>query len=105
MMEQLKAKRAGLGVRGCDREKACPGLTLFAPQSGGGAVYLIDLEGTVVHKWHMPYPPGYGCLTSRGTLIYNGQAPGTDGRFIDGKPWKCGSLMEVDWQGEVLWEV
>jgi len=48
-IEQLKAKRAGVGLRAWDRDLAFPGFTLFAPQSGGGKVYLIDLEGSVVH--------------------------------------------------------
>ena len=62
-VEQIKAKRAGIGLRALDRERAWPGFTLFAPQSGGGIVYLIDLEGNVVHTWRMPYAPGnYGYL-------------------------------------------
>lgn len=105
-MEQVKLKRGGLGVRGCDKDKAFPGLTLFAPQTGGGAVYLIDLDGEVVHQWQMPYPPGmYGYLTEHRTLIYNGRTPGLNGRFIDSGPWKGGALLEADWNGEVLWEV
>ena len=35
-LEQVNAKRAGLGLRGCDHVRAFPGFTLFAPQSGGG---------------------------------------------------------------------
>ena len=44
-VEQVKAKRSGVGLRACDSDRAFPGFTLFAPQSGGGKVYLIDLEG------------------------------------------------------------
>ena len=73
-VEQNKLKRSGIGLRACDHERAFPGFTLFAPQSGGGKVYLIDLDGNVVHTWQMPYPPGnYGYLTERGTYFYNGQ--------------------------------
>jgi len=105
-VEQVKLKRGGLGVRGCDRAKAFPGLTLFAPRHTGGMVYLIDLDGQVVHEWQMPYPPGmYGYLTERGTLVYNGKTPELNGRFIDAGPWKGGALLEADWAGEVLWEV
>jgi len=46
--EQIKAKRAGVGLRACDHDRAFPGFTLFAPQSGGGKVYLIDIDGNVV---------------------------------------------------------
>jgi hypothetical protein len=41
-VEQIKVKRAGTGLRAYDRNRAFPGLTLFAPQSGGGKVFLID---------------------------------------------------------------
>ncbi len=57
-VEQIKAKRAGLGLRAWDRDRAFPGFTLFAPQTGEGKVYLIDLDGEIVHTWQMPYPPG-----------------------------------------------
>ena len=105
-VEQLKAKRAGIGLRGCDRDRASAGFTLFAPQSGGGKVYLVDLEGSVVHTWQMPYPPGNsGYLTERGTYFYNGKTVEDSKRFISGRPWKGGAALEVDWTGRVLWEV
>jgi hypothetical protein len=69
-------------------------------------VFLIDLEGKVVHNWQMPYPPGnYGYLTERGTLFYNGKTPEDSARFISGKPWKGGAVLETDWSGRILWEV
>ena len=105
-VEQIKAKRSGIGLRACDSDRAFPGFTLFAPQSGGGKVYLIDLKGNVVHTWQMSYPPGNsGYLTERGTFFYNGKTNEDSKRFISGKPWKGGAALEVDWNGRVLWEV
>ncbi len=105
-VEQVKLKRAGIGLRALDRERACPGFTLFAPQSGDGKVYLIDLDGDVVHTWQMPYAPGnYGYLTDRGTLFYNGKTVEDSARFISKQPWKGGAALEADWNGSVLWEV
>jgi hypothetical protein len=105
-VEQIKLKRAGIGLRALDRDRAWPGFTLFAPQTGGGNVYLIDLEGNVVHTWRMPYPPGlYGYLTERGTLFYNGKIIGDSTRLISQRPWQGGAALEVDWHGCVLWEV
>jgi arylsulfotransferase ASST len=105
-VEQIKAKRSGIGLRAVDQERACPGLTLFAPQSGGGKIYLIDIDGKIVHTWQMPYPPGnYGCLTERGTLFYNGKVIEDPNRFISRQPWKGGAALEADWNGRVLWEV
>ncbi|HUK40736.1 MAG TPA: aryl-sulfate sulfotransferase [Candidatus Acidoferrales bacterium] len=105
-VEQVKAKRAGIGLRACDVDRAFPGFTLFAPQSGGGIVYLIDLNGNVVHSWRMPYAPGnYGYLTERGTLFYNAKIVEEAKRFISHQPWKGGAVLESDWSGRVLWEV
>jgi hypothetical protein len=106
IVEQIRLKRAGTGLRALDPDRAWPGLTLFAPQTGGGTVYLIDLEGKVVHSWEMPYPPGnYGYLTERGTLFYNGKSGGDSERYIGGQPWKGGVALECDWNGRILWEV
>ena len=105
-VEQIKLKRSPTGLRALDSERACPGFTLFAPQTGEGKVYLIDLEGRPVHTWEMPYPPGnYGYLTERATLFYNGRVTEDSGRFISRQPWKGGVALEADWNGRVLWEV
>jgi outer membrane protein assembly factor BamB len=105
-VEQIKGKRTGVGLRAYDPELACPGYTLFAPLTGGGAVYLIDLQGAIVHQWRLPYAPGlYGRLTERGTLVYNGKVPEESDRFIAEKGWKGGAILEVDWDGTVLWEL
>ncbi|HEY7555521.1 MAG TPA: aryl-sulfate sulfotransferase [Candidatus Binatia bacterium] len=104
-VEQNKLKRSGIGLRACDHERAFPGFTLFAPQSGGGKVYLIDLDGDLAHTWQMPYPPGnYGYLTDRGNYFYNGKITEESKRFISKKPWKGGVALEADWNGRVLWE-
>ena len=61
-VEQIKLKRAGIGLRACDPARACPGHTLFTPMCSDGTVYLIDLQGEVVHTWsryvnpHFPVP-------------------------------------------------
>ena len=105
-VEQIKAKRSGVGLRVIDHERVCPGFTLYAPQAGGGKVYLIGNQGNVVHTWQMPYAPGnYGYLTDRGTLFYNGKVFEHSERFISRQPWKGGAVLEADWQGSILWEV
>ena len=105
-VEQIKLKRSGIGLRALDRDRVFPGFTLFAPQSGGGHVYLIDLAGKVVHSWRMPYSPGnYGYLTERGTLFFNAKIVEDSARFISRQPWKGGAALEADWSGRILWEV
>jgi len=97
-------RRRGVGFRGYDPRRAFPGFTLFAPATGGGIVYLIDMQGNVVHTWKMPYPPGlYGYLTEKGTLFYNGQI--RNDTWIGKQPYMGGAAMEADWNGKVLWEI
>lgn len=102
-VDQNPIRRRGVGLRGIDPARACPGMTLFAPM-GGKQVHLVDLHGAVVHTWDLPYQPGlYGYLTDRGTLFYNGQIPNET--HLGKTPFMGGSAMEVDWDGKVRWEV
>jgi uncharacterized protein (UPF0248 family) len=104
-VEQNTLKRRGVGLLASDPERASPEFTLFAPlfvQSRN--VYLIDLQGNVVHTWNMPYSPGLsGYLTERGTLFYAGRTP--ESSFLSRFPFKGGVVLEADWDGKVLWEV
>jgi uncharacterized protein (UPF0248 family) len=104
-IEQNTLKRRGIGLRACEPERAFPGFTLFAPHFVQNSnVYLIDLQGEVVHTWNMPYPPGLsGYLTERGTLFYNGRT--SEESFLSRFPFKGGVVLEADWNGKVLWEV
>jgi len=102
-VDQNPIRRRGVGLRALDATRAWSGLTLFAPM-GRKAVHLIDLHGSEVHTWNLPYPPGlYGYLTDRGTLFYNGQIP--NDTFLGKTPFMGGAAMEVDWNGRILWEV
>lgn len=103
-IDQNPIRRRGVGLRGLNAARASAGLTLFAPMMGDGTIYLIDLHGTVIHNWRMPYPPGlYGYLTERGTLFYNGKIP--NDTFLGRTPFKGGVALEADWNGRILWEV
>ena len=104
-IEPNTIKRRGVGLRGYDPARAFPGFTLFAPDSKPDkkTVYLIDMQGDVVHTWEMPYPVGLtACLTDRGTLFYNGFIPNPKRA---GTTFVGGVAMEVDWKGRALWEV
>ena len=104
-IEPVTIRRRGVGFRGYDPARAFPGFTLFAPSGNTNkTVYLIDIQGNVVHTWEMPYPPGlYGYLTERGTMFYNGKIPNAS--LIGRADYKGGAALEVDWKGRVLWEV
>ena len=102
-VDQNTIRRRGGGLRGLDRDLAFPGYTLFTPITGSGQVYLIDLEGTVVHQWNLPYPAGsYGYLLPNGNLFFNGKTT----ENLAGVPWwfKGGIVLEADPSGNILWE-
>ena len=105
VVEQNTLKRGVSALRACNLERAYPGFTLFAPVfEQNRTVYLIDLQGEVVHTWQLPYAPGLsGYLTERGTLIYNGRTSETN--FLSRFPFKGGVILEADWNGKVLWEL
>jgi hypothetical protein len=104
LIDQNPIRRRGTGLRALDAARASAGLTLFAPATGEGMIYLVDLNGKVVHTWRMPYPPGlYGYLTEKGTLFYNGKIP--NATFLGKSPFKGGVALEADWNGRILWEV
>jgi hypothetical protein len=104
-IEPVTIKRRGVGLRGHDPDRAFAGFTLFSPlPSTNKTVYLIDMQGNVVHTWEMPYPPGQsGYLTDRGTLFYNGQIPNES--HVGRAPYKGGAALEMNWNGQILWEV
>jgi len=104
--QQTRRRIARTGLTALDEERACPGYVVYAPLTGNGEVYLINLHGDEVHRWHMPYAPGqYGYLLPNGNLFYGGKSP-DDGvnRFSSWKRFRGGVMLEADWEGNVLWE-
>ena len=83
-----------------DQAKATPGYTLFTP-FGLTQAHLLDMKGEVVHQWDLPGMPGsYAYLLANGNLltaIRTEEGP-------TGLPAKGGRLVELDWQGDVVWE-
>jgi len=73
---------------------------------GDGTVYLVDMRGEVVHTRNLPYRPGaYGYLLDNGHLFYPGKVMKDLERFEAWRRFKGGAALEVDWHGNVLWEV
>lgn len=101
-VEQIRLKRAGVGLRAYDPEQAFPGFTLFKTLGPSRTLYVIDMAGNVVHTWTLPYGGLYGYLTDRGTLFYNGTIPNPD---FPGRGSQLGVALEADWDGNILWEV
>jgi predicted Rdx family selenoprotein len=59
------------------------------------------MDGQVVHRWSLPYQPGnWGYLLENGNLLYAGNSGKATLPFAGGG----GCVMEVDWDGVVVWE-
>jgi hypothetical protein len=96
-----------LGLIGHEPSKAWPGYTLYTPMYGDGTVYLLDMEGNAVHTWKLPYRAGdYGYVLPNGNLFYLGQTPDgpEEGMFLGWQLFSGGIMLEVDWDGDVVWE-
>lgn len=95
-----------MGLTALDEARACPGYLVYAPMGGDGQVLLVDLQGNEVHSWNLPHPAGlYGYLLPNGNLFYGGKIQDESWeRFSSFKRFKGGVILEVDWNGQVVWE-
>ncbi|RAG82676.1 aryl sulfotransferase [Streptacidiphilus pinicola] len=104
-VDQNQRRRRGTGLIALDPDAAFPGLTLFAPLTGDGEVYLIDLHGATAHRWHLPYRPGrHARLLPGGVLAYNGVLPGEEALFPMWHKYRGGVMLRAAPDGTVLWE-
>ncbi|WP_225724866.1 MULTISPECIES: aryl-sulfate sulfotransferase [unclassified Nocardia] len=104
-MEQNTLKRRGTGLIGSDPELASPGYTLYAPLAANGLVELVDLAGSVVHRWQLPYRPGrHARLLADGSLAYNG-ATLEHAPFAMWRKYSGGSMGRYDRNGLLLNEI
>ena len=104
-VDQQTQRRRGVGLIAHDPERAFQGYTLFTPQFGGGPPLLIDMEGKVVHQWRTPLPAHYAYLLPNGNLLALCRTPGSAMRIRVWQLVGAGAVMEIDWDGKVLWEV
>jgi hypothetical protein len=85
----------------CDPTRAYNGYTLFPPQYGKD-VWLIDMNGRVVHRWKMEHHPG-----GDGRLLPNGNLLRLNKTLKEPLPFfgsVAAELIEVDWDGNVVWK-
>ena len=105
------------GVTLYDREKASSGYTLYTgtprraaaePNEAAGEIYLMDMQGDIVHTWKTVYPAWYARLTPEGHLVVTMRCsrpapkrPGYDDYHMGGA---TGMLMELDWNSDILFQ-
>jgi hypothetical protein len=83
-----------------ERGEPQPGLTLFSPIESE-KVYLVDLEGRVVHTWDTGYPFGGNASLVEGGVLLRGGRKEDNPRFHGGGIG--GYLLKHAWDGSLLW--
>lgn len=74
-------------------DRSAGGYTLVTPM-GGGAMFLLDVDGRIVHRWKPESgSPGYGKMLPGGRVLcrLRGERPG------------AGAIAEMDWESNVVW--
>ena len=93
---QTTVERRKLGLTQYDNRTA-GGYTLYAPQTGGGRVPLIDDGGELVHEWNMPVRPGRDAvILPNDNLGYNGSHSKSVDLYPPWDIWHGGHFMEAD---------
>jgi len=94
-------------------ERAENGYVLFCPLDNGeagdtGVLYLINMNGQVVHQWSVPFTPLHGHLLPNGHIVIIGRnnkgatkRPGVGKYHIGGA---SGWLVELDWDGKLVFK-
>ncbi|WP_422073222.1 aryl-sulfate sulfotransferase [Tranquillimonas rosea] len=102
--EQVTLRRRRLGLTALDHDGTAGGYTLYAPQTGGGRVDLVDIEGRLVHRWQMPVRPGRDAvLLPNGNLGYNGSHETSAALYPVWDLWHGGDFYEATPEGEIVW--
>ena len=104
-IDQQTQRRRGTSLIAHDPERALQGYTLFTPQMRGGPPLLIDMEGKVVHEWRTPLPAWHAYLLPNGNLLALCRPPESIKPFPVWQLFGLGAVMEVDWEGNVQWEL
>ena len=84
-----------------DSGKAYNGYTLFGT-NGSKDIWLIDMQGQIVHRWQRPNFPGtHAKLLPNGNLLVGVRIP--NGPMVD-LHGAGGELLELDWDSNVVWK-
>lgn len=101
---QITLARRRLGLTALDRGRTAGGYTLFARQTGGGVVDMVDIDGRTAHQWHMPVRPGRDAvILPNGNLGYNGSHDTSAALYPAWDLWHGGDFYEATPEGEVVW--
>lgn len=103
-VDQVTQRRRGVGLIAHDPALSFGGYTLIAPQTAGGRVVLVDIDGQVAHEWQLPVRPGrHAVILPNGNLGYNGSHADSPDRYAPWSMWHGGDFREVTPSGETVW--
>ena len=76
--------------------RAFQGYTLFST-TGGDDAYLVDMDGSVIHRWQFGQGINDGHLLPGGNILFRtrGSLPGLNA---------SDAVLELDWAGDLVWE-
>ena len=78
------------------------GYTLFSTTHGGKDAYLIDMEGNVVHRWHLEEGIPYAYLLDNGNLLCRIGRP-EDAGGVETLGASSAGVLELDWDSNIVW--
>ena len=103
-VEQITLRRRATGLVAHDPAASAGGFTLYARQTGDGAVDLVDIEGRKVHRWDMDVRPGRDAvILPNGNLGYNGSHATSAALYPAWDLWHGGDFREVTPEGDTVW--
>lgn len=102
--EQVTLKRRQTSLTAHDPARSAGGYTLFARQTGGGVVDMVDIAGRTAHRWQMPVRPGRDAvILPNGNLGYNGSHPTSADLYPAWDLWHGGDFYEATPDGDIVW--
>ena len=78
------------------------GYTLFSTTHGGKDAYLVDMEGNVVHRWHLEEGIPYAYLLENGNLLCRIGRP-QDAGGVEMLGASSAGVVELDWDSNIVW--
>ncbi|MFT4743941.1 MAG: hypothetical protein ACI91Z_001920 [Yoonia sp.] len=102
---QITMCRRQIGLTAHDAAQSAGGYTLYARQTGGGVVDMVDIQGRKVHQWNLPVRPGRDAvILANGNLGYNGSHATSADLYPAWDLWHGGDFYEVAPDGEIVWQ-
>ncbi|AJE46857.1 aryl-sulfate sulfotransferase [Celeribacter indicus] len=103
-VDQVTLRRRRTGLTAADPRRTAGGYTLYAGQTAGGRVDLVDIGGATAHRWQMPVRAGRDAvILPNGNLGYNGSHATSAALYPAWDLWHGGDFYEATPEGDIVW--